>query len=110
MSSDFSTPMSVETSMNFETRDLVGIPCEIALGAFPHERWIQIETEEGPFIGLVEKEGNLQTSDDKQGLVMGIVINSSAESVTVKLFGSFVRSALGFVSVDPKKLVRLAPQ
>lgn len=92
--------------MTFKEGDLVGVPCSIQLGPFPHEKLITVETPQGLLSGFVQ-ETELAQKDDKRGLVKGRVMHIGRDSVTVRLFGSFFTTAMGLMSVSPGSLTRL---
>ncbi len=93
--------------MTFEKCELIGVPCEIGPGCFPHERMISVETESGNLLGFV-KRTDLETSDEERGYIRGSVVDTSSDSLTVRLFGEFFNSAMGIVSVRRDGLIHLA--
>jgi hypothetical protein len=99
----------VENVMTLKVGDLVGTPCSIQLGPFPDERLVTVETEEGLISGFV-KSANLRIdrNDEERGLVAGNVVQVRSDSITVRLFGSFFTTALGFASVRRNELRLIA--
>ena len=98
----------MEKEMTFKEGELVGVPCTIQLGPFPDEKLITVETEDGPLSGFVKQANLLVTDDNSHGCVKGVVVESSTDSITVKLFGSFFTTALGMASVRRNGLTRIA--
>jgi hypothetical protein len=72
--------------MNLHNGEIVGAPCEIRPGLFPHERWIEVHADSGPLLGLADSE-NLQTADEKRGFIKGVVLDASKDPVVVRLEG-----------------------
>src|SRR5262245_47407602 len=95
------------SEMVFKEGELVGVPCTIQPGPFPDERLSAVETDDGPFSGFA-KQSNLRTENGEQGFVEGVVIEASSDSIVVRLFGSFFRTALGIASVRRSGLTRIA--
>jgi len=100
--------------MNFASGELVGVPCSIQHGAFPDERLVMVETEDGAIWGFVN-QSNLQIGDshgdeDHRGYVKSAVVDQGHESILVKMFGSFFTTAIGLASVKPDCLTRLTAQ
>jgi hypothetical protein len=93
--------------MSFVRGELVGVPCSIQSGAFPHERVVMVETDDGAICGFV-KQSDLEMSDEASGYLKSAVVQISRDSVVVRMFGSFFTTALGFASVRPDGLRRLA--
>lgn len=64
------------------------IPTESKSGAFPGERLVTVETEGGLVSGFVKKDFVIDRGGDGTFLVAEVK-KVSADSVTVKLYGSF---------------------
>jgi len=104
-------PLSLATrsgiDIAFKEGELVGVPCTIQPGPFLDERLIAVETDDGLFSGFA-KQSNLRSDDGERGFVEGVVIAASTDSIVVRLFGSFFRTALGIASVRRSGLTRIA--
>jgi hypothetical protein len=98
---------AMRSEKTFEEGDLIGVPCTIRPGPFPNERLIAVETDNGLFYGFAN-EGNLRTYDGEQGFLEGVVIDASSESIVVRLFGSFFRTAMGLAYVRRDGVTRIA--
>lgn len=72
----------------FEVGKFVGIPCDLGSGAFVDEYLVTIETAEGPVSGFITKE-NLELIDGEKGVLRGEVVELGADTITVKVRGSF---------------------
>lgn len=93
----------------FKKGELVGVPCAIQPGPFPHERVIAVETDDGVFSGFAQRS-HLRTEDGERGYLEAVVIQASRDSIVVRLFGSFFRTAVGIASVPRTGLTRIAAQ
>ena len=98
-----------EVDMTFNVGDLVGVPCTIQAGPFHDELLVTVDTDEGQISGFV-KRVNLQIDPEnsERGSVKGIVVDTTSESSTVKLFGSFFTTAQGIALVHRNSLTRIA--
>jgi hypothetical protein len=65
----------------------VYVPSEVGLGAFPDERLVTVETNEGPVSGFAQ-ESFLKT-DGGDNYLLAEVQSVSGQTLTVRLFGSF---------------------
>jgi hypothetical protein len=90
----------------FKEGELIGVPCTIQPGPFADERVIAVETEDGLFVGFA-KQSNLHTDDGEGGYLEAVVIEASSDSIVVRLFGSFFRTAMGLASVPRSGLTRV---
>lgn len=77
----------------FKPGQRVNIPCERQPGAFPGEFLVKIETDKGVVSGFV-KENHLITHEGRF-YVLGEVVETSADSITVRVPGSFFTTAAG---------------
>jgi hypothetical protein len=97
-----------EMDMSYKVGDVVGVPCTIQAGPFPDEKLVTVDTSEGQISGFV-KQSNLQSdaADPEHGQIKGQIIEVAGDLITVKLFGSFFTTALGFASVSKANLSRM---
>lgn len=102
-----------DLKLTFKNGELVGVPCFIQLGPFSEERLVEVDTEDGTICGFVQQD-NLhmfsESDDSHRGYVKGAVVEQASRSILVRMFGSFFTTALGFASVKPNHLMRLAAQ
>jgi hypothetical protein len=92
--------------MELHNGEIVGVPCSIRTGHFPHERLIAVDADSGPLVGFADPK-NLQTIDGERGLIRGVVVDTSKDPVVVRLFGEFFRTAMGLTHVQRELLTRL---
>jgi hypothetical protein len=98
----------MEKEMMFNEGERVGVPCTIQPGPFADEKLITVEAKDGPLSGFANQANLLPADEQGHGFVKGIVVQSSTDSITVKLFGSFFTTALGMASVRRNGLTRIA--
>ncbi len=91
--------------MSLNNGEIVGAPCSIRPGPFPHERLIAVDAESGPLVGFADP-GDLHSVDGERGFLKGVVIDMSTDPVAVWLFGSFFRTS-GLAHVRRGLLTRL---
>ncbi|MEJ0037545.1 MAG: hypothetical protein WDO68_15970 [Gammaproteobacteria bacterium] len=78
--------------MNINNGEIIGVPCSIQPGPFPHERFILVNAADGPLTGFAD-QADLHTDNGERGLLRAIVLDASKEAVKVHLFGSFFRTS-----------------
>jgi len=93
--------------MTFHEGEVIAVPCTIQCGPFPHEKLISVETTEGPFWGFADKR-NLHARDAGHGYLKGTFVSESDDSITVRLFGEFFRTAMGLAYISRRNVVRFA--
>jgi len=76
------------TAVQFDKGDQVGVPCEVAQGAFPDEYLITIESDFGTISGFVSSD-DVRLLDDKRGLVRAVVEDIDESMVTLRVQGSY---------------------
>jgi hypothetical protein len=92
--------------MNPSNGEIVGAPCEMRPGLFPHERWIEVDAEPIPLLGFADIK-DLQTTNDERGFIKGIVVDVSRDLVVgVRVFAEFFWSGT-LVYVRRELLTRL---
>jgi hypothetical protein len=72
----------------FSVGQPVKIPCEVQRGAFPTELLVTFETVDGPTSGFVRSE-DVQRVDGHHGLISAIIKETSSDTITVIVKGSF---------------------
>ena len=90
----------------FSNGEIIGVPCSMQPGPFAHERVICVDATDGPLTGFADQV-NLQSGDGKRGFIKAIVLDASSDSVKVRLFGSFFRTAVGLAFVARPGLTRM---
>lgn len=63
------------------------VPTEVGEGAFPNEKLVTVDTNEGPISGFARSDFIVKNSDGE--FLMAEVKTVSEETLTVRLFGSF---------------------
>lgn len=92
----------------FSEGDLVIVPCQIQEGPFADEKLVTVETVKGEISGFV-KLNNLKIGKKREsGFIKGVVFASTADAITVQLYGSFFTAARGVVPVSQRNLRRLS--
>lgn len=92
--------------MSLNNGELIGAPCEIRPGPFPHERLIAVDAESGLLWGFADSN-NLQTIDGERGFIKGVVVDVSRDPVEVRVFGEFFWTSGGVMRVRRELLKRL---
>jgi hypothetical protein len=77
--------------MKINTGEIIGVPCSIHPGPFPHERFVLVNAADGPVTGFADQT-DLRIEDNERGLLKAIVLDASQDNVKVHLFGSFFRT------------------
>lgn len=86
------------------TGDKVLVPTEVVEGAFPNEKLVTVDTEEGPLSGFARNEQIVHQSG--ADYLKAIVERVADQIVTVKLSGSFFTTT-GSASIQ-KNQIKLA--
>ena len=84
----------------FEEGDMILIPCESQVGAFPHELVILVNTGERQFLGFVRKQHTL-TKEGKDYLY-GQVKRIGPSTMQVKTRASFFTTASGMTELPAR--------
>jgi hypothetical protein len=63
------------------------VPTEVGAGAFPNEKLVTVETQEGPVSGFARAD--FVVTHPNGEYLMAEVKDVTADSLTVRLFGSF---------------------
>ena len=82
----------------FRRRQIVNIPCDVQKGAFPDEVLVTMHTDNGIISGFLKS--SLIIHHNGQDYVQGVVIEASADSVQVRVPGSFFTTAAGLTTVS----------
>ena len=82
----------------FRRGQIVNIPCNVQQGAFPHEVLVTIHTDRGVVSGFLNSSSVIRQNG--RDYVQGVVIEASAESVQVRVPGSFFTTAAGLTTVS----------
>jgi hypothetical protein len=82
----------------FRRGQVVNIPCSIQQGAFPDEVLVTIETDKGVVSGFLKS--SLVVRHNGRNYVQGVVLEASADSVQVRVPGSFFTTAAGLTTVS----------
>ena len=82
----------------FRRGQIVNIPCTIQQGAFPDEVLVTIESDKGIVSGFLKS--SLVVQRNGHHYVQGVVVEASAESVQVRVPGSFFTTAAGLTTVS----------
>jgi hypothetical protein len=82
----------------FRRGQIVNIPCDVQKGAFPDEVLVTMHTDKGVVSGFLKS--SLIVHHDRQDYVQGVVIEASADSVQVRVPGSFFTTAAGLTTVS----------
>jgi hypothetical protein len=79
------------------------VPTEVEAGAFPNEKLVTVETQDGPISGFARQESIVE---EKTGqYLMAEVKTVSEKALTVRLFGSFfTTTGLAVISDSPNIL------
>ena len=73
---------------HLERGQVIGVPCRVFPGAFPHEAMVIIETMTGEVSGFVRRD-ELTRIEDDHGYVRARIVNVSEDTISVLLKGSF---------------------
>jgi len=79
---------------------MIGIPCKVFPGAFPHEVMVIIETLTGEVSGFVRRDEFIRIKDD-HGYLPARIVDVSSDTVTVLLKGSFFTTT-GLAQFSPE--------
>ena len=82
----------------FRRGQIVNIPCNVQKGAFPDEVLVTIHADTSVLSGFLKS--SLVVRDKWQDYVRGVVVEASAESVQVRVPGSFFTTAAGLTTVS----------
>jgi hypothetical protein len=82
----------------FRRGQVVNIPCTIQQGAFPDEVLVTIESDKGVVSGFLKS--SLVLRRNGRHYVQGVVTAAGAESVQVRIPGSFFTTAAGLTTVS----------
>ena len=82
----------------FHRGQIVNIPCIIQQGAFRDEVLVTIESDKGVVSGFLKS--SLVVHRNGRNYVRGVVIEASADSVKVRVPGSFFTTAAGLTTVS----------
>jgi hypothetical protein len=82
----------------FRRGQVVNIPCTVQRGAFPDEVLVTIESDKGVVSGFLKS--SLVAHRNGHHYIQGVVIEASAESVQVRIPGSFFTTAAGLTTVS----------
>jgi hypothetical protein len=77
----------------------VWVACQAQPGAFPDERLVTINSTTGPISGFV-KTADLEKPDSGTTHVRGWILAVSADTVELRIPGSFFTTASGIASVS----------
>jgi len=93
--------------MSLQNGEMIGAPCEIQPGPFPHEQLVAVDAEDGPLVGFADPK-DLHVIGGARGFIKGIALDVSKDPIAVWVFGSFFRTS-GFMRVRRELLKRLGP-
>lgn len=82
----------------FRRGQIVNIPCSAEPGPFPDEMLVTFQTDTGMVSGFLKS--SLVVRNKGQDYVRGEVVEASAESVQVRVPGSFFTTAAGLTTVS----------
>jgi uncharacterized membrane protein len=82
----------------FRRGQIVNIPCDVQKGAFPDEVLVTMHTDKGVVSGFLKS--SLIVHHRGRDYVRGVVIEASAETVQVRVPGSFFTTAAGLTTVS----------
>lgn len=82
----------------FQRGQIVNIPCTIQQGAFPDEVLVTIESDKGIVSGFLKS--SLVVHRNGHDYIRGVVVEASADSVNVRVPGSFFTTAAGLTTVS----------
>ena len=82
----------------FRRGQIVNIPCNAQQGAFPDEVLVTIHTDTGVVCGFLKSSSIVRGKE--RDYVQGVVVKASAESVQVRVPGSFFTTAAGLTTVS----------
>jgi len=82
----------------FRRGQIVNIPCSVEPGPFPDEVLVTMNTDTGVVSGFLKSSSVVRHNG--RDYVQGIVIEASAESVQVRVPGSFFTTATGLTTVS----------
>jgi hypothetical protein len=83
---------------HFRRGQIVNIPCTVQQGAFPDEVLVTIESDKGVVSGFLKN--SLVYHHDGRDYIQGVVTEASADSVQVRVPGSFFTTAAGLTTVS----------
>ena len=89
--------------MDFSEGQEVWVLCDAQSGPFPDERLVTIKSTAGPISGFV-KTNYLEQPDSRVTRVRGRILAVLADSIKVRISGSFFTTASGIASV-PRNLL-----
>jgi hypothetical protein len=70
-----------------EPRERVLVPTDVEAGAFPNEKLVTVETQDGPISGFAKSDFIVERSNGQYLLAEAKIV--TAQSLTVQLSGSF---------------------
>ena len=82
----------------FRRGQRVNIPCNVQNGAFPDEVLVTIKTDKGVVSGFLKS--SFLVRHEGCDYVPGVVIKAGADSVKVRVPGSFFTTAAGLTTVS----------
>ena len=82
----------------FRRGQRVNIPCTVQKGAFPDEVLVTIETDKGSVSGFLKS--SFVAEHHGRHFVQGVVVEAGADSVQVRIPGSFFTTAAGLTTVS----------
>ena len=82
----------------FRRGQIVNIPCTVQQGAFPDEVLVTIDSDTGIVSGFLKS--SLVAHRNGRDYVRGVVVEASADSVQVRVPGSFFTTAAGLTTVS----------
>lgn len=82
----------------FRRGQRVYIPCTVHKGAFPDEVLVTIETDKGVISGFTQSASVVHRKG--RDYVAGVVVETSADAVKVRVPGSFFTTAAGLTTVS----------
>ena len=82
----------------FRRGQKVNIPCNVQKGAFQDEFLVTFETDKGVVSGFLKSSFVVQ--HEGRDYIQGVVIEASADSVKVRIPGSFFTTAAGLTTVS----------
>ena len=77
------------------------VPTQVEAGAFPNEKLVTVETQEGPISGFARADLIVQNATGQY--LVAEVKTISESSATVKIFGSFFTTT-GLATISPEML------
>ena len=79
------------------------VPTEVKSGAFPNERFVTVETQEGPISGFAQTDSIVE--QDTGNYLFAEVQNVTPQALTVKLFASFFTTT-GLATMAPSGILK----